>query len=42
MSKRKERIAFKDQRDFKKFITAVGIIVLVLIVLVFLVFQFMN
>jgi len=35
MSKRKQRIAAKDQQDFKKFAVTVGVIVLVLIVLVF-------
>ena len=35
MSKRKQRIALKDQHDFKRFLTTVGIIVLVLIVIVY-------
>ncbi len=39
MSKRKERIALKDQRDFKKFLTTVGIIVIVLLIVVYLIFQ---
>jgi hypothetical protein len=35
MSKRKQRIAAKDQQDFKSFAITVGVIVLVLIILVF-------
>jgi hypothetical protein len=42
MSKRKARIAFKDQRDFRKFFITVGIIVLMLIVLVYVFFQAMS
>jgi magnesium-transporting ATPase (P-type) len=38
MSKRKQRIALKDQRDFKKFITWLGVAVIVLIIVVYIIF----
>lgn len=38
MSKRKQRIAAKDQQDFKKFAVIVGVVVLILIVVVFAIF----
>lgn len=38
MSKRKERIAAKDQRDFKKFTTTLLVITLILVVLVYIFF----
>lgn len=39
MSKRKEKIAMKDQRDFKKFTMTVGIIMVVVILIVYLIFM---
>ncbi len=38
MSKRKARIAVKDQRDFKKFTTTLVIITLILVALVYFFF----
>lgn len=39
MSKRRERIAIKDKRAFKKFATYLGVIVLILIIIIYFIFQ---
>lgn len=39
MSKRRERIAIKDKRDFKKFATYLGVIVLILVIIIYFIFQ---